>query len=120
MGKIPNAKYIILFIGGTICAQNGTEIVLEFGCEEYGSAGICEGKITGDCQCVQPTGVTPTVSPTSTQSPTSTITPPTIVPTVPGYCVDGEEFCSSQCECGTGYYTCSNGVWILRDLPRIY
>lgn len=96
----------IYFLEGVVCGQNGTKIVLEFSCPEYGSSGICEGKITGECGCA----ILPTDVPTATTRPTTTI---------PGQCVDGNQVCVSECECTKGYYECENGVWVEKPIPSI-
>lgn len=93
--------WIIYYIDGTVCAQDGSFISVESGCSHVGEIDICKGKVTGDCGC-------------------GTLTP-TVTPTVPlGYCRDGERFCNSQCECGKGYYECAQGRWIERPLPSIF
>lgn len=133
---------------GTVCAQNGTEINLAFSCEEYGEAGVCEGRITGQCSCrnviptILPT-VIPTIKPTApptyiptyvptvrpTYKPTRPATyPPTVAPTVaPTYptviigtpvatCNHGEQLCVQECGCGSGFYECVNGQFVVREL----
>lgn len=116
-------KYIIL--DGTICAQNTSTIIIEFACPEYGSAGRCEGRISGTCNCaIQPTqGPTtyPTIQPTIQPSVLPTV--PTYVPTLitpqPGSCISGQQFCEEQCNCGSGYYECSDDRWVRFPMPSI-
>lgn len=135
---------IIYFLAGVVCAQNGTTVSIEFGCEGYGDAELCQGRITGECNCYRiptvlptgtinptafPTTMNPTMNPTAfpttmnpTMNPTAfptTMNPSTEPTTNNGRCLEGAQRCVSECNCGDGYYECVDGVWINRPLPCI-
>lgn len=115
MDIISITKYILLYLGGTVCAENGTSVYSVFACSEFGSLGKCAGRINGNCNC--PTTI---VTNPPTVRPTSIVTiPPTRVPNVASPCIEGQQYCASQCECGMGYYECVNNAWLYRDLPSI-
>lgn len=98
--------YIKIYLVGTVCAQNATEIIVEFSCPEAGSSGLCTGYVKGNCNCK----IVPTLLPTGNVIPTSINQP----------CTDGNQLCSEQCNCEGNYYECVNHAWEARQLPCIF
>lgn len=66
----------------TVCSQNGTKIIEQFACPEFGYQGKCAGRTEGECYCQK--------------DPT---------------CITGNKRCIVECGCNKGYEECVHGFW---------
>lgn len=81
---------------GTICYQNGTNIIKEMSCKESGSQGGCEGLVKGDCKCKRTYEENVITSPIPTEV----------------VCKNNTSRCVESCSCkNTEIEVCNEGKW---------